>query len=126
MDIVNYFEKGFPLKLVWNTPLLILMHEVRHNANPKRGHGRSHSSGGRRAPIASFWVRVMTSCINIREAYNQGHRGEPLLFTISALGSFTYITQQVGTKVLHVRPIHVGAVAIRNDPLRHKHLDISK
>ena len=48
------------------------MHKVRHNAYPKRGYGRSlvTASGGERAPIAPFWVRIMTSCI--REAYIKG------------------------------------------------------
>ena len=31
--------------------------------------GAVTASDGGRAPIASFWVRIMMSCINIREAY---------------------------------------------------------
>ena len=38
------------------------MHEVRHNANSKQGG---------RAPIASFWVKIMTSCINIKRGVYQ-------------------------------------------------------
>ena len=51
------------------------MHDVHHNANSKRGDGRkwlrlaATSSDGERAPIASFWVRIMTSCISIKFQY---------------------------------------------------------
>ena len=48
------------------------MHEVRHNASPNEGMGAATASDGELAPIASFWVRIMKSCINIKRGYDQG------------------------------------------------------
>ena len=39
---------------------------VRHNSNPKAILGAATASGGRHAPLASFWERIMTSCMNIK------------------------------------------------------------
>ena len=40
------------------------MHEVRHNSNPNDAMGAATASGGGRAPLASFWERIMMSCMN--------------------------------------------------------------
>ena len=52
------------------------MHEVPHNANSKRAMGAAIASDGERAPIASFWVRIMTSWFSIKKqkSWNKDHR----------------------------------------------------
>ena len=42
------------------------MHEVRHNLTQNEAMGAATASDGGRALIASFWLRIMLSCINIK------------------------------------------------------------
>ena len=48
------------------TPLLIFMHVYVTILTQNEAIGATTASGGGRAPMASFWVRIMTSCMNIK------------------------------------------------------------
>ena len=50
------------------TLVLILLHEYVTILTQNEALGAATASGGGRAPIASFWVRIMTSCMNIKRS----------------------------------------------------------